>query len=86
MIDLGTLAGLYQHDHELHAYCLHCDRWGVLDLERMVLTGQGSTRLPLAVRCQDCGERGTLQVRPPMPTRGPGGWGEPAGARFNGAI
>jgi hypothetical protein len=27
MIDLGTLAGLHDYGHELHAYCLHCDRW-----------------------------------------------------------
>ena len=29
--------------------------------------GLGDRRLPLAVRCQDCGERGQLQVRPIMP-------------------
>jgi hypothetical protein len=29
MIDLGTIAGLHAHDHELHAYCLTCNRWSV---------------------------------------------------------
>ena len=67
MIDLGTLAGLHEHQHELHAYCLRCDRWRVLPLDRMVAEGRGSLRLPLAVRCRDCGEHGKLQVRPPMP-------------------
>ena len=77
MIDLGTVQGLHEHGHELHAYCPHCDRWRVLDLERMVAEGKGGLRLPITVRCTDCGEAGQLQVRPPAPTRGPGGWGEP---------
>ncbi len=80
MIDLGTLAGLLEHDHELHAYCPCCDRWAVLPLAAMIAAGQGSRRLPLRVRCRYCGEVGRLQVRPPVPTRGPvGGWMEPHG-------
>ena len=67
MIDLGTLDGLYRHRHELHAYCLHCDRWRVLPLAAMVAEGMGLRRLPLAVRCRECGEAGQLQVRAPMP-------------------
>ncbi len=68
MIDLGTLAGLHSHAHELHAYCATCDRWSVLDLEHMVRDGYGERRLPIRVRCQVCGDPGQLQVRPPMPT------------------
>jgi len=68
MIELGTLAGLHEHAHELHADCLPCDRWSVLDLERMVSGGGGSMRLPIRVRCRECGELGQLQIRPPMPT------------------
>ena len=67
MIDLGSIGGLYERQHELHAHCLHCDRWSVLDLAGMVRRGQGSRRLPITVRCRVCGEVGTLQVRPPMP-------------------
>jgi RNase P subunit RPR2 len=78
MIDLGTLAGLHRHSHHLAAYCQHCDRWAVLDLAAMVSEGHGSRRLPIVVRCRDCGEVGRLQVRPPVPTRSPGGWMEPA--------
>jgi hypothetical protein len=75
MIDLGTIAGLYRHQHELAAYCLRCDRWSVLPLGRLVQQGQGGRRLPLAVRCRDCGDAGRLQVRPPVPTRaGTIGW------------
>lgn len=68
MIDLGTLAGLLEHDHELPEYCSRCDRWAVLPLAEFVRRGMGSLRLPLRVRCRDCGEVGRIQVRPPMPT------------------
>ena len=77
MIDLGSIAGLHQHNHELHAYCSCCDRWTRLDLAAMVAAGQGERRLPIRVRCEVCGQVGKLQVRPPAPTRGPGGWMEP---------
>ena len=30
VIDLGTIAGLFEHAHELHAYCVRCNRWSVL--------------------------------------------------------
>ena len=77
MIDLGSIAGLHQYNHELHAYCPSCDRWAVLDLTEMIAAGHGEQRLPVTVRCQICGEVGRLQVRPPVPGRGPGGWMEP---------
>jgi uncharacterized Zn finger protein len=76
MIDLGTLGGLLEHRHRLDAYCPRCDRWGDLPLAELVAAGHGSRRLPIAVRCQDCGEVGRLQVRPPVPTRSDGGWME----------
>jgi NAD-dependent SIR2 family protein deacetylase len=78
MIDLGTIAGLHQHAHELHAYCLHCDRWVALDLEAMIRSGHGDRRLPVTPRCRSCGRPGQLQVRPPMPTwTNQNGWMEP---------
>ena len=69
MIDLGTLGGLHEHQHELAAYCPCCDRWSVLPLADIVAQGKGSLRLPVRVRCRDCGEPGRLQVRPPVPAR-----------------
>jgi len=77
MIDLGILADLLEHRHRVDAYCPRCDRWAQLDLATLVAAGHGSRRLPLPVRCRACGELGRLQVRPPVPTRGPGGWMEP---------
>lgn len=74
MIDLGSIAGLHDRNHELHAYCSCCDRWRVLDLAAMVRQGRGAVRLPLRVRCKECGTTGQLQVRPPMPARGSVGW------------
>ena len=75
MIDLGTLAGLHEHQHALAAYCQRCDRWSILPLARLIEQGQGPRRLPLTVRCRDCGDAGRLQVRPPVPTRaGTVGW------------
>ena len=44
-------------------------------LAELVAQGKGSLRLPIAVRCRDCGEPGRLQVRPPMPTwKNANGW------------
>jgi hypothetical protein len=60
MIDLGTLAGLHEHRHELEACCQHCDRWPVLPLAAMFAAGQGSRRVPLTGRCRDGGELGRL--------------------------
>lgn len=68
MIDLGSVAGLHEHGHQLAAYCPRCDAWRVLPLDEMVAQGKGSLRLPLRVRCRDCGSFGQLQVRPPMPS------------------
>jgi RNase P subunit RPR2 len=68
MIDLGSITGLHEHEHEHRAYCPRCDRWAVLPLAELVSQGKGSLRSPINLRCQGCGERGRLQVRPPMPT------------------
>jgi len=70
------IAGLLKHHHELAAYCPRCDRWRVLPLAELIAGGQGSRRLPVPVTCGACGSPGRLQVRPPVPTRGPGGWVE----------
>lgn len=77
MIDLGSLAGLLEHQHQLAAYCPACARWHVLPLAQLVAAGHSARRLPVRVRSQVCGELGRLQVRPPFPTRGPRGWVEP---------
>ncbi len=74
MIDLGSIAGLYERQHELHAYCSRCQRWHELDLGRLVQQGFGVRRLPIRVRCDRCGQVGQLQVRPPMPARSSTGW------------
>jgi DNA-directed RNA polymerase subunit RPC12/RpoP len=81
MVVLGTSLGPHEHEHQLAAYCPRCSRWAVLPLAEVVIQGKGSLRLPVRVRCRECGERGTLQVRPPVPTRGPGGWMEAAPPR-----
>jgi RNase P subunit RPR2 len=75
MIDLGILAGLHRHQHQLAAYCPRCDAWRLLPIAEMIAQGKGSLRLPLKVRCRDCGEIGRLQVRPPVPQwRNSNGW------------
>jgi len=77
-IDLGTLTGLNENHHQLDAYCPRCDKWRVLPLAELVAQGHGLRRLPIAVRCQECGSPGQLHLRPPVPTRSPvGGWMEP---------
>jgi len=78
MIDLGTISGLHQRAHELRAYCRYCDRWAILDLAAMIRSGLGDRRLPITPRCQYCGQRGQLQVRPPMPAwTNRNGWMDP---------
>lgn len=74
MINVGTLVGLHEHRHELAAYCPRCDRWSTLPLAELVAEGHGPRRLPIRVKRSTCGSPGKLQVRPPVPTRGPGGW------------
>ena len=79
MIDLGSIAGLYEREHELHAYYSRCDRWAVLPLAQMVAMGHGARRLPLRVRCRWCLAVGQLQVRPPMPLfNNANGWTMPS--------
>jgi len=81
MIDLGSLAGLHAHDHQLAAYCPTCDRWAVLPLAEMIAAGQGARRLPMPVRCRWCGTAGRLQVRQPVPPRdGSVAWAMPGTA------
>ncbi len=52
IIDLGTIAGLHERDHQLAAYCRRCDAWRVLPLGECVGQGKGSLRLPIRVRCR----------------------------------
>jgi hypothetical protein len=78
MIDLGSIAGLYEHEHELRAYCPRCSVrvrsiakrcsqpcWFRFSTPSHI--GKGDTQLPLTVRCRECGEVGRVQVRPIMP-------------------
>jgi len=55
MIDLGTLAGLYRHQHRLAAYCPCCDRWREIPLAELIDAGLGDRRLPIQVRCSSFG-------------------------------
>jgi hypothetical protein len=62
MIDLGTLGGLLEHRHRLDAYCPRCDRWRTLPLAELVAAGHGARRLPVPLRCRDCGSPNKLQA------------------------
>jgi hypothetical protein len=50
VIDLGTLPGLFAHDHILSAYSAWCDRWSVLPLADFVVRGKATLRLPIKLR------------------------------------
>ena len=67
MIDLGSIAGLHEHGHQLACHCVRCDRWALLDLAAMINAGHDERPLPITVRCQLCGESGQVQARPIMP-------------------
>ena len=45
MINLGSIAGLHQHD-QLAAYCQRCDAWRVLPFADWVAQGKGSLCIP----------------------------------------
>lgn len=55
MIDLGSIAGLREHDHGPDAYCPSCDQWVSLDLAAMISAGHRALRLPVRVLCQVVG-------------------------------
>jgi hypothetical protein len=35
MIDLGSIAGLHAHHHEMRCHCATCNRWRTLDLRSL---------------------------------------------------
>jgi hypothetical protein len=50
MIDLGTIAGLFEHEHKLAPYCPRCERWSVLPFTVLVAQSKGSLSLPIKLR------------------------------------
>jgi hypothetical protein len=71
MVTLDTFRALHEHDHKLACFCSTCERWAVLDLERLIAEGRGDYcfvgRKP---RCSYCRGSGVWQLRPPvMPPR-----------------
>jgi hypothetical protein len=66
MVTLDTFRALHEHEHNLAAYCPTCERWAVLDLERLIAEGRGGYcfvgRKP---RCSYCCGLGSWHVRPP---------------------
>jgi hypothetical protein len=68
---VDTVAACLRHQHGLSAFCVNCRRWADLDLRWLVDRGYGEIRLAtFRPVCRRCGERGELQVRPPMPSFG----------------
>jgi hypothetical protein len=67
MVTLDTLRALHEHDHQLAAYCPTCERWAVLDLERLIAKGRGDyCFVGQKPRCRYCGGSGVWQLRPPV--------------------
>ena len=62
MVTLDTFRALHQHEHSLAAYCPTCQRWAVIDLERLIAEGRGDYcfvgRKP---RCSYCKSPGIWQ-------------------------
>ena len=68
MHQLATLNDLYDQNHSLGLYCLHCDRWVEADLADLVRAGKGSLEISRTrFRCRECGVTAEKQVRPPVP-------------------
>lgn len=63
-----STADCARYRHGLAGYCVSCSRWADLELARLVMRGLGDRPLrSLPLRGRDCGGRGELQVRPPVP-------------------
>ena len=74
MVTLDTFRALYEHEQQLAAYCATCERWAVLDLERLIAEGRGDYQfVERKPRCGYCRSPGTWQVRPPAMRPGIGG-------------
>jgi hypothetical protein len=71
MIRVSTFEDLNSQDYSLALYCLTCDRWGDVDLNRLIKTGLGDRPVTAArFRCRDCGQLVEKQLRPPVPIPG----------------
>ncbi len=67
-IVLDTPRALYEHNHRIVAYCSPCERWKALSLLDFVRMGKAEHAIAnLSLRCGECGEKGSIQVRPPHP-------------------
>ena len=67
-VTLDTPRKLYEHDYQIGAYCSPCRRWKTLELLDFVRAGQDEVPLPqLSLNCSRCGEKGSIQIRPPVP-------------------
>ncbi|MEM9316988.1 MAG: hypothetical protein AAGA95_20455 [Pseudomonadota bacterium] len=65
---MGTFAELHDQRHTLGLYCITCNRWETVDLERLIAQGFGD-RAVVKTRfcCRNCGESAEKQLRPPVP-------------------
>ncbi len=65
MVTLDTFRTLHEHDHKLACYCATCERWAVLDLERLIADGRGDYFVGRKPRCSYCRSPGARRSRPP---------------------
>jgi hypothetical protein len=71
MIRVSTFAELKDAEYGLALYCMACDRWGEVDLARLIDTGHGGrTVTNTRFRCRDCGNVLEKQLRAPVPEPG----------------
>jgi hypothetical protein len=61
LVALDTFRALHEHEHQLAAYCATCERWAVLNLERLIAEGRGKYRfVGRKRRCSYCPRAGYL--------------------------
>jgi len=58
MVDLSSIAGLHERQHEMRCYCAKCHRWRTLDLRSLISRGRGNQRVPFAMRALRWARRG----------------------------
>ena len=67
-IVLDRLSAFAAAGYSIAGHCYRCERWTAFDLPAVIERHGDREITRFRPRCSVCGERGSIQVRPPMPS------------------